>query len=166
MPLACLERLSVDLRSAGPDGAEQQRLAAGQQLRPLMRVFVRGQRRDGCRLAAGGRHAHDSRPDHRREQDCVVGFPGRRSGSDERIANDHGFSDARQHLLQFAAGEETQPLTVGREERVVPALRYPERPGSRTDRTRECRSVDGCLVPRRTRAAGRPVTMPPHRHQS
>ena len=111
---------------------EQHGLAARKGLRPTMCHLAVHERRYGVQLAAGRRHAHQTSALAWREDDCVVLHPCS-AATIESVAHGHDGATCDGHLLQFAAGKKTDPLTVRRKERTLRAV------GSRQRRRPELR---------------------------
>ena len=80
---------------------------------------------DGRRCTASGGHSPDASPDRRREQDRVVNLPLRRRlpcHHARHFGNRHRRAALAEDLHQSSEGGESEPLAVGREERVASSL--------------------------------------------
>ena len=118
---------TCDGRSAIP-GSKKHGLAAGQELRPELGSFPFSESDQRLRGASRVRQLLEGKACSGGEGDCPLAAP----TASERIpgiAEGYGRSPAHRDLLQLSAGEETDPLAVGREERFAGSVRAGDRPG-------------------------------------
>ena len=92
------------------------------------------------------------------EHDVVVRAPGRTPAVGRRLANRMGRPSGQLDLSQLAVGKETDPLAIGREERIVGSLAAGNRAGIETI---ELSDVEPCRI--RARKQQRPAAPRPAR---
>src|SRR6266542_6628092 len=105
-------------------GHEQHGLASGQDLWPAMRGFVSFSGiGDSLWRPSRSRHARKTSASAaaQRRDNIVVFAPGRTAPIGGTAQGNHGAAPGRD-LFHFSFGEEADPLTVGREERVAGSL--------------------------------------------